>query len=340
MKQRLTFLSLLTWLVSTVHPFSFLTSQRRHGWLPATRKYHNSFILRQQSSTNSVANFTTTESRAPRTSLQLEENPSDSTATLNGNKHETDEILENSGRRNYEMPWSELQDWALRDKVPRYAIQVPIVGGECVQEFVLWRSVWNDVPELSGYPIDFLHQRYVEYQDERNADTTTTTTTRMPLYRQQKIPYYLDDFQFESNGGLTGTIYGIPGVADGTRITTKPVQNVEQTLPGRYVVTSSNADRPDDSFFVYELGRPFQSGDAVDSFVDVARKNPTISVINAATKNVQTQLSNAATNPSSLVGNDDGKDLLYLGGLSAILLGGAYASQVLSHHLTVNVFWV
>jgi hypothetical protein len=33
-------------------------------------------------------------------------------------------------------------------------------------------------------------------------------------------------------------------------------------------------------------------------------------------------------------------DLVQLAGLTAVVLTGAWAMQALSHHLTVNIFWV
>ena len=41
-----------------------------------------------------------------------------------------------------------------------------------------------------------------------------------------------------------------------------------------------------------------------------------------------------------LTDNDANQDLVYLGGATAMLLASATAVGMLSHHLTVNVFWV
>ena len=50
----------------------------------------------------------------------------------------------------------------------------------------------------------------------------------------------------------------------------------------------------------------------------------------------------AATQLRSLANNAEDGDgmLLRLGALSGVLLAGATAINMLSHHLTVNVFWV
>ncbi len=37
---------------------------------------------------------------------------------------------------------------------------------------------------------------------------------------------------------------------------------------------------------------------------------------------------------------DTDEDLVRLGGLAAVVLSGALAVDLLSHHLTINMFWV
>ena len=48
----------------------------------------------------------------------------------------------------------------------------------------------------------------------------------------------------------------------------------------------------------------------------------------------------AETGSGLLTDAEANRDLVYLGGATAMLLAGASAVGALSHHLTVNVFWV
>ncbi len=48
----------------------------------------------------------------------------------------------------------------------------------------------------------------------------------------------------------------------------------------------------------------------------------------------------AETRSGLLTDAESNRDLVYLGGATAMLLAGASAVSALSHHLTVNVFWV
>ena len=46
------------------------------------------------------------------------------------------------------------------------------------------------------------------------------------------------------------------------------------------------------------------------------------------------------TGSGLLSDTESNRDLVYLGGATAMLLASATAVGMLSHHLTVNVFWV
>ena len=125
------------------------------------------------------------------------------------------------------MPWSDIQNEALRDNIAKYTVMIPLKAedeskeGEQSQVFALWRTMLKDVPEIAGYPIDFLQQMHA--RQIQNSETLLEVTPAL-------LPY-LEDYEFAAAGGVSGKIYGVPGLADGTRIETSQVTNIEVTLP-------------------------------------------------------------------------------------------------------------
>jgi hypothetical protein len=226
-----------------------------------------------------------------------------------------------------DMPWSDMQAWALRDELPKYTVQVCIVtsgpdGKETIKRFSLWRTMLQEVTELSGYPLPFVLQKYAAMLKRNNETTTTTTICQTSC----EILPFLDQFEFESNGGLSGYIFGVAGVADGTRIQTTPVKNVQTTIPKGYVQTQ-------DGTVIYELGTPaFSSGGAA------ANRMSEMTANGGSRLSTTTVANTMASSLSELPKVDD--DLLKLTALSAAVIGGATLVASLSHHLTVSVFWV
>ena len=260
----------------------------------------------------------------------------DDEPTLNNKLSEDDEDADD-----WSMPWSNNQDWALRDNLPKYTVHIPLVkGGKKVMvKCALWKTMSQEVTEIAGYPLDFLQNMYSrqaeqdtkhdksEGGDEQNAgnDIDTTAPAVLP---------YLDLFEFTSSGGALGNVYGVPGLADGTRIETSPVDKVQETLPKGYIRTM-------DGSAAYELGRPVSSDVTVSiggSAVAAAATTGTLlkTVANASAKSGKAIVNAAA----SEVDEDADQMLVRLGASTAILLAGAVAVNMLSHHLTVNVFWV
>lgn len=185
--------------------------------------------------------------------------------------------------------------------------------------FGLWRTMLNEVPELAGYPIDFLR----DISDQQIASESTKIQSTPQL-----LPY-LEEYAFASAGGVSGKVYGVPGLADGTRIETSAVSNIEVTLPQGFVRTS-------DGKAAYELGRPrreefSEAGDLASQSLVVAKTGPS-----ALLKMVNNVGAGAA---DTMMEDTDGL-LVRLGASTGILLAGATAVNLLSHHLTVNVFWV
>jgi hypothetical protein len=214
-----------------------------------------------------------------------------------------------------ELPWSSTQEWALRDNLSKYSFR--LVWNGTLQRLVRWRTLVNHTPELTGYPIDFVISHYEALTTTDEYDDSSSSLFGLS---SQLLPY-IDKFRFESNGGLSGDAFGVRGIQDGTRIRTNPVVNVENSIPLGYVVT-------EDGSVVYELGQP-------DSSMDVAS-----TVQAAAYTSRSNNLETTTTTKKGELGNVLDPDLVQLAGLTAVVLTGAWAMQALSHHLTVNIFWV
>jgi hypothetical protein len=225
-----------------------------------------------------------------------------------------------------DLPWSDSQEWALRDKIFKYTVR--IVVADSMRSFVLWRTMLNDTPELDGYPIPFLIERLEELWD-------SDTALKRPLQIDLAVLPYLDAFEFETSGGLSGCIYGVQGVADGTRIQTTPVGDVQVTVPKGFVRTA-------DGSVIFELGQPVEQ--RTDSYSLSGTAATTKPMINLS-KPWASSGKELASNLISPQQQQDGgvtidTELLQLGGLTALVVAGAWAMETLSHHLTVNVFWV
>lgn len=229
-------------------------------------------------------------------------------------------------QKHFDLPWNDIQKWALTDQLAKYTVQIPQDGD--MKVITLWRTLSNEVVELSGYPVPFLVERQMELQQQQETRTKTSRT----------ILPYLDDYEFTTAGGLSGAVYGVAGVADGTRIETTPVGDVQVTLPKGFVQTGS---------VLYELGRPRETSDifSVPSSSSSSAGNVRSLAQSVATGAQQSArdasqqlLAQTATPENSIMGLDP--DLVNLGALTGLVVVGATAVQALSHHLTVNVFWV
>ena len=260
------------------------------------------------------------------------------------------EELEGDGIRRY--PWSDLQQWALRDNLPKYTIRIPIQQTATVapaksesstaaaedtvlEPFALWRSLQNDVPELAGYPIEFLRARHEDMRRDQENHVEDTggvgvdnkATIRVVQHRVTPgVLPFLQSYEFSAGGGICGDVYGMNGVSDGSRIETSALRNVKESLPKGYVQTS-------DGGASFELGAPLRSDEGMVSTASAAAKEfGAEKLSDLSTKQLRT-LANS-------VEEDGDGMLLRLGALSGVLLAGATAINMLSHHLTVNVFWV
>lgn len=250
-----------------------------------------------------------------------------------------------------DMPWSEVQEWALDDNLPKFTVIIPKNGsGEKSKRYAMWRTLTREVPELAGYPIPFLrqmHQRLLLKKDTDNTNKSSSSSSY--IVETPDVLPMVDMFEFASNGGIAGQAYGLPGIADGTRIQTPPLISSETTIPLGYVTTQGD-DNINEVGFSYELGTCATSmdGSGRESRNVVALAAARRLVIDGALDsskqvvNVAKDIADTATTGSLglLSDKEANQDMIYLGGATALLLTAATAVGMLSHHLTVNVFWV
>jgi len=215
--------------------------------------------------------------------------------------------------------WGEIQEWALRDNISKYTVNIPKLancagGGSNGVEYAMWRCLLRDIVELTGYEIQFVHQMY-QRQLQKERLTKVLSPGVLPL---------LDDFQFLPNGGVSGRIQGLPGISDGTTVQTSPLTNVELTLPKGYILT-------DDGSTAYELGAPLSNVAGGESVTGNVSKK-LMKGMDETTSDLFNSISKASDVPYDA--------LKIFGTPTAIMCGGVIAANLLSHHLTVNVFWV
>ena len=297
-------------------PFSFNVPQRygrgtpnnhQWSWKPGSEILssgaHQAFVKYPRANQKLLQSATAEIPSAASNSTSSSENQSSaSVSSTSGTK------TESKPPKKYDMPWGEFQEWAIKDHLSKYTVQVHIEedGRDTLHVYTLWRTLANEITSLSGYPLKFLVERYQEMRNEIDIQTST------------EILPYLDGYAFESDGGVSGRVYGIAGVAEGTRIQTTPVAGVEKTLQKGYILTEEG--------IVYELGLPASETSALDGRMKMAER--AASSIKSAASEVE--LSDVVEN----------SELVKLGALTAVVLSGAWAMETLSHHLTVNVFWV
>lgn len=218
------------------------------------------------------------------------------------------------------MPWSDIQEWALKDNLPKYTINVMLKDTKQMYSFALWNTMLRDIPELTGYDISFLRSKL-----QHNKNDVTTPAALVP----EGIPF-MTNFQFERNGGMQGIVFNLPGIADGTTIHTDALKDVYQTLPRGYIQTASDTN----SIF-YELG--YALGEDISSSSLQSRSSTLLQSLSSITTST---ISNMDIDKAADIGSNTMDLVKNAGGITAIALGSATAFHLLTHHLTVNVFWV
>lgn len=251
------------------------------------------------------------------------------------------------------MPWSDFQSWALRDNLHRYLVTIPSLGSsnpDDYETYALWRTMAQDATELAGYEPNFLMAKHAsELKERRSKDRQSDGGDTAPADISEKESAYslestpgllpfLDQFEFDTEGGVSGRAYGLPGIADGAMITTPAVAEVEKTVKRGYV-------RTEDGTVAYELGTPADDIYSSDGTAGVVTEKTRTAMLEAlagaAATMAKGEVAAAGAGLAKTVVDGDSNDMLIkLGGSTAILLAGATAMSMLSHHLTVNVFWV
>ena len=219
------------------------------------------------------------------------------------------------------LPWTNFQEWALRDNILKYVVSIPRKGADEPALYALWRTMSREVVELSGYPVEMLQEKHKQQLK------SATEPNQMGSNPPAALPL-LDEYEFQASGGLSGRVYGIPGVAEGSKIETTSVAQVQLTLPQGYVLT-------DDASVAYELGTPFRT--ELYSPEGLDRSTMAFTAISAAQTAGDIAKVALETSKEAVPDNDM---LVRLGASTAILLAGSTAINMLSHHLTLNIFWV
>lgn len=238
-----------------------------------------------------------------------------------------------------DMPWSEFQEWALSDNLPRYLVTISTTDDNTDDSslpkssttFALWHTMLRDVPELSGYDVPCVRQMHQRMVSQRNDDDDDAADAQQqqPVVETPGAMPILEQFQFDAEGGISGNVYGLNGVADGSAVRTPPLSNLDTTVPKGYVRTEKGD-------VVYELGLPMgENDDGVTNWSKEGRM-ALLKTLSMTT----TVVAGSAVSVGEGGGVDDGQLLLKLGGFTGALLAGATAMNMFQHHLTVNVFWV
>jgi hypothetical protein len=239
--------------------------------------------------------------------------PSSSASGIKSKENEN-----NNGEELLDMPWSEAQAWALQTNLAKYSVMITLKkeDTEVTELYGLWRTMLLEVDELAGYPIEFLQKMHARQREDGKTSLQTTP----------KVLPYLDSYEFTSMGGATGTAFGLQGLQDGARIETASVDNIQVTLPKGFI-------RCSDGSAAYELGTPWREKRLSEPSSISTDKRSLLS-------NLKANAAPLAKDAANTIVEDEDQLLARLGATTGILLAGATAINMLSHHLTVNVFWV
>ena len=271
--------------------------------------------------------------------LETISSSSSSSSNSNNNNNETPNISQ------YDMPWSTNQKYALQDKISQYTINIPNLnsptlqgGGKNKSTFALWYTMRKEVVEFMGYDIEYLRDKYLALMEEEEEDDDENEILQPP-----GVLPYIDAFEFRTNGGIQGRVYGLIGIEPGTQIVTSPLKDVELTLPKGFILTK-------DGTCAYELGIP-KSETKWNINIDGDEnmdEDPYSMDLSALAKDGSNLVSNVGKESGRVAENvvkelgdpQTSQMIVNLGASTAVALGAATAMNMLSHHLTVNVFWV
>ncbi|CAM9257630.1 unnamed protein product [Ectocarpus sp. 12 AP-2014] len=150
-----------------------------------------------------------------------------------------------------EAAWTEFEDWLLQDTYSRYAIG----SGK----HVLWRRMVREVPELMERTPQEARERWLRLTgrlragggEEGNGREGGGAMTGPPaldnFYVQPPVLEQWEEIvEGEGMGSFRGNVYGQRGLADGTAMTTAPIDISGRKIQDQYVATQCGV--------VYELG--------------------------------------------------------------------------------------
>jgi hypothetical protein len=209
-----------------------------------------------------------------------------------------------------------------------------------------------------------------EENDNDSDNDTISKNKRKPTRKKPSKPQrsridvpgvlpLLETYEFEPNNGIRGVVFGFPGIADGTTLTTPPLKHLEQTIPLGYVYAEeeeyqeennniSSDDAPPTTrtttIFAYELGTALSSSSSDTSLLSSSSYSSSSSLMMDAANKAKASLvdgaSGIAAGNTGLVNKETSQMMINIGGSAATLLAGTALVNMMSHHLTVNMFWV
>ena len=241
---------------------------------------------------------------------------------LRFSKTTTNDINNSNNKKYLDLPWGDRQKFALIDNINKYTVDIPQIKAENGSTtYVMWRAMMKDTIELAGYDPQFLQQMCQDLLE-------STEEGDLNFDRVPGVLPLLDQFEFAKNGGVSGKIQGLRGIADGTTVQTSPLAHVQLTVPRGYVLT-------EDGSAAYELGSPQSDKFYSLDFAKMRFDEDTVTnVLSNGAKETGRVVSEVATSPETT------NMLVNVGASTVTLLGGATLVNMISHHMTVNVFWV
>eukprot|EP00752_Nemacystus_decipiens_P013338 g11808.t1 len=148
--------------------------------------------------------------------------------------------------------WTEFEDWLVQDTYSRYAIG----SGK----YVLWRRMVREVPELMERTPQEARQRWLRLtgrlgggingergREKERRDMVPGSPVLDTFYVQPPVLEQWEEIvEGEGIGSFRGNVFGQRGLADGTAMTTAPVDVSGRKIQDQYVATQCGV--------VYELG--------------------------------------------------------------------------------------
>eukprot|EP00934_Nitzschia_sp_Nitz4_P001133 Nitzschia sp. Nitz4//scaffold141_size107518//72288//73157//NITZ4_004286-RA/size107518-processed-gene-0.113-mRNA-1//1//CDS//3329536318//1133//frame0 len=253
--------------------------------------------------------------------------------------------------------WSSRQDEAFRENHPKYTRTLSL-NGQPPALYTLWRTMLREVPEFSDFTVEMLKEAHDKHR--------ASDPTNFP--EAGSLPF-LDEYEFTGEGSVVGRLYGVAGLADGTKIELPGVSDMK-TFQFGFIC-------PPGSQMLYELGSPKEDmnprtavnsrfgkllmgvmsvsdtlsqrlSDAIaqpmDSMGITSKSTSTAAKSSASSITSSKQATAQSGTSSNTTESNEPEDSEKSNNNFMWLVGGTAALQVVSrfllaHHLTVNMFW-